>query len=121
MQSFVRIVAGALLLVHGLVHLLYLADDVPEFSLDNSWMISESGARPLALGLMGATVAAFALLALGVWRVPGLAAAWPALAIAASLLSLALLILFWSWTLVFGVLIDIALIVVALARPGWAD
>lgn len=120
METLVRIVAGILLMAHGLVHLLYLADDVPEFSLDNSWLIPESAVRPLALGLMGASVAVFALLALAVWGVPGLAGAWPELAIAASLLSLVLLISFWTWALVFGVLIDVALIVVAAVRPEWA-
>ncbi len=29
----VRVVAGVLLLAHDLVHLLYLAPDVPEFSI----------------------------------------------------------------------------------------
>jgi hypothetical protein len=32
----VRVVAGVLLLAHGLVHLLYLAPDVPEFSKGRS-------------------------------------------------------------------------------------
>ena len=35
--------------------------------------------------------------------------------------SLALLVAFWSWSLVFGVLIDVALIAVALIRPDWTD
>lgn len=120
MDTLIRVIAGVLLLAHGLVHLLYLADDVPEFTLDNSWLVPDSSARPVALALMGATVAAFALLALAVWGVPGLEGAWPALAIAASLISLVLLIAFWSWALVFGVLIDVALITVALIRPDWA-
>jgi len=28
---------------------------------------------------------------------------------------------FWSWSLVFGVLIDLALIAVAMIRPQWSD
>lgn len=59
----------------------------------------------MAMVLMWATVAAFALLGLAVWSVPGLAGAWPGIAIVASVLSLALLVAFWSWSLVFGVLI----------------
>jgi hypothetical protein len=35
MDTFLRIVIGLLLIAHGLVHLLYLTDDVQEFSLDN--------------------------------------------------------------------------------------
>ena len=70
-----RIVTGVLLLAHGLVHFLYIAPDVPEFSLDQSWLVPETARRQLGLGLMVATVAAFALLALAVWVVPWLSAA----------------------------------------------
>ena len=71
--------------------------------------------------LMWATVAAFALLGLAVWGVPGLAEAWPVIAVIASVLSLALLVAFWSWSLVLGVLIDLALITAAVIRPEWTD
>ena len=37
----VRIVAGVLLLAHGSVHLLYLAPDVREFSIDRSWVLPD--------------------------------------------------------------------------------
>lgn len=43
------------------------------------------------------------------------------MAIVASLLSLSLLVVFWSWSLVFGVLIDLALIAAAVIRPEWTD
>lgn len=121
MSTLIRIVIGILLIAHGLVHLLYLTPDVPEFSIEGSWIVPEPASRPVALVLMWATVAAFVLLGLAVWGVPGLAGAWPALAIVASALSLVLLIAFWSWSLVFGVLIDVALIVAALFRPEWTD
>lgn len=117
----VRVVAGVLLLAHGLVHLLYLAPDVPEFSLDQSWLIRASARRPVALVLMAATVASFALVALAVWGVPGLSGVWPALTVVACLLSVALLAAFWDTVLVIGVAIDVALVVIAVARPGWAD
>lgn len=81
----------------------------------------ESARRPVAMVLMLSTVAGFALLALAVWDVPGLANAWPGIAVVASVLSLALLASFWSWSLVFGVLIDVALIAIAVIRPEWAD
>ena len=55
----IRIVVGVLILAHGLVHLLYLARDVPEFSFASSWLVPESARRPVALVLMAATVAAF--------------------------------------------------------------
>jgi len=117
----VRIVTGILLLAHGLVHLLYLASDVREFSLDRSWLVPEAARRPLALGLMAATVAAFLLLALAVWGVPGLSAVWPAVTVVACLLSALLLILFWSMWLALGLAIDLALLAIAVMRPHWAE
>lgn len=121
MGTLLRIVVGFLLIAHGLVHLLYLVDDVQEFSLQNSWLIPESASRPVALVLMWSTIAAFTLLGLAVWGVPGLTSIWPALAIIGSALSLLLLITFWSWSLVFGVLINLAIIAIAVIRPEWTD
>jgi hypothetical protein len=119
MMVVVRIVIGILLVAHGLVHLLYLAPDVPQFSLDRSWL-PEPARRPLGLALMAATVAAFVLLALAVWGVPGPSAAWPAITVLACLLSAGLLAVFWNVQIVFGLAIDVALIVVAVTRPHWA-
>ena len=121
MMVIARIVTGVLLLAHGLVHLLYLAPDVPEFSLDQSWLVQEMARRPLGLGLMVATVAAVMLLALAVWGVPELYAAWPALTIVSCLLSAVLLVLFWDIHLVFGLAINLALLAVVVARPPWAE
>lgn len=121
MDTLLRIVVGILLIAHGLVHLLYLTDDVPEFSLESSWLFPESVSRSLALILMWATIAAFALLGLAVWGVPGLTSIWPALAIIGAALSLLLLVAFWSWSLVFGVLINVAIIAIAVIRPEWTD
>jgi hypothetical protein len=115
----VRIVAGILLLAHGLVHLLYLAPDVSEFSTQRSWLVPEAARQPVALALISATVAASAALALAVWGVPGLAAAWPVLAVLAGALSLVLLVAYWDTWLTAGLAIDCALItlgVVALVR-----
>lgn len=121
MMVVVRVVTGILLLAHGLVHLLYLASDVREFSLARSWLAPETARRPLGIGLMAATVAAFALLALAVWGVPGLSAAWPAVTIVATLLSALLLILFWNTWLALGLAIDLALLAIAVLRPHWAE
>jgi len=116
-----RIVAAVLLVAHGLVHLLYLAHDVREFSLDQSWLVPQRARRPLALGLIVATVAAFTILALAVLGIPGLLAAWPGLTVLACTLSMVLLILFWNRWLVFGLSIDIALLALAVIRPGWLE
>ena len=70
---------------------------------------------------MAATVAGFALVALAVWGVPGLSGVWPALTIGACLLSVALLAAFWDTMLVIGIAIDVALVVIAVTLPAWAD
>ena len=121
MMVVIRIVTGILLLAHGLVHLLYLVPGVPEFSFDRSWLVPEEARRPLGPGLMATTVAAFAILALAVWGVPGLSAAWPALTVVACLLSAVLLVVFWNTWLVFGLAIDVALVAVAVLRPHWTQ
>jgi len=117
----IRVVTGVLLLAHGRVHLLYLAQDVPEFSIQDSWLVPESARRPVALALIAATIAAFAVLALAVWGVPGLSAAWPILAIVASTFSLVLLVAFWDTRVMLGVIIDIALITLAVTQPSWTQ
>jgi hypothetical protein len=117
----VRALVGVLLLAHGLVHLLYLAHDVPEFSLDRSWLVPEGARRAVGAGLVVATIAAFAVLALAVWGVPGLSTAWPAVAAVACLLSVVLLTLFWARQLVFGVAIDLVLLAVAATRPPFLE
>jgi hypothetical protein len=116
-----RVVVGVLLVAHGLVHLLYLAPDVSEFSLDRSWLVPESARRPVAYVLMAATVLAFVLVALCVWQVPGLTSAWPVLTVLAASLSTLLLVLFWSGQLVIGLVINALLVIGALARPGWLE
>lgn len=121
MSVVVRILCGALILAHGLVHLLYLAPDVAEFSLDRSWLVGEPLRRPLGLALMAGTVGAFVMVAFAVWGVPGLAAVWPAVTLVAGLLSAALLITYWNPYLVFGLALDAALVVIAVSRPLWAQ
>ena len=44
----IRIVVGVPLLAHGLVHLLYLARNVPEFSVVSSWLVPDPARRPVA-------------------------------------------------------------------------
>lgn len=119
MAGLIRIVAGALLIAHGLVHLLYLAPDVEEFSVERSWLLPAGIRHAVAAVLMATTVIAFALVGLAVWGVPGLSAVWPTLMIIASALSLGLLVVFWHNRLVFGVAIDLALIAVAVTQPTW--
>jgi hypothetical protein len=83
--------------------------------------VPEPARRPAAIVLVSVTIAAFALLGLAVWGVPGLAAIWPLLAVVGSVASLAVLIAFWDTQLLLGVAIDVAAVVVAIMRPEWAS
>ena len=89
--------------------------------MDRSWLVSGAARRPVALGLLAATIAAFALLALGVWGFPGLSGAWPGFMAAGCLLSMVLLILFWNPRLIVGLAIDIGLLAIAVIRPAWVE
>jgi hypothetical protein len=123
-EALVRIVVGVLLVAHGLVHLLWFApndDPTWPFRLDRSWLLPDATRKPVAVVLVALVVVAFALLGLAVWGVPGLASIWPALAVVGALASLAALVLLFDRQLLWGVAIDVALIVVALWRPGWTD
>ena len=121
MVVVVRILAGLLLIAHGLVHLLYLVDDVSEFDRDESWLVPVGAARGVVNVLLVATIVASVLLGLAVWGMPGLVGLWPALAIVAAGTSLVLLVLFWNWRLMIGVAIDLAIITIALAQPTWTN
>jgi len=124
-NTVIRIVAGLLLIAYGLVHLLYLTPEADNatypFTLRVSWLVPETARRPVAIVLIAATIVVFALIGLAVWGVPGLSGAWPTFTILAASISLALLIAFWDARLIVGVVIDVALIVVALKRAGWTD
>jgi hypothetical protein len=123
-EVLVRIVLGGLLVAHGLVHLMWFApndDPAWPFRLDRSWLMPEAARRPVAIALVALVVAGFALLGLAVWGVPGLTSIWPGLAIGAAVVSLATLVLFWDRQLLWGVAIDVSLIIVGLWRPGWTD
>jgi hypothetical protein len=120
----VRVALGAFLVAHGLVHLLYVVpvqDPGFPFSLKESWMVPETVRHSAGIVLMTSAIAAFALLGLAVWGVPGLSSVWPAIAVVSAALSLALLAAFWDRQLFLGVGIDVALIVLALAHPPWID
>ena len=124
MQTLVKVVVGVLLVAHGLVHLMFFVtndDRSWPFRLDRSWLVPQAARRPVALVLIAATVLAFVLLGLAVWGVPGLATAWPALALAAAAASLAVLVVFWDTRLLWGVAIDVVLVVLAVWRPEWTE
>lgn len=108
---------AAFLIAHGLVHAaIWLApasDDVP-FDVRHSWLLGELGSSALVVALVAAAVFVVA----GVGFLAG-APWWPGVLLAASVISLALLVVtFTPWWL-FGVGINVALAAVAL-RELWA-
>ena len=121
MTVVIRVVAGILLIAHGLVHLLYLVDDVSEFRLEDSWLVPDNASRPVAITLMTATIVASVLVGLEIWGVPRLSSIWDMYTVAAAVTSLALLFAFWGNRLVFGVALDVALIAVVVMRPEWTQ
>lgn len=125
MPTWMRVLAGLFLVAHGLVFMLYLVKEPNDpkwpFTFDKSWLVPDASRRSLGIVLMILTIALFVLLALAVWGVPGLAGVWSMLAIAAALVSAILLVAFWQPQLVIGILIALALAVIAVAKPGWTD
>lgn len=111
----IRILIAALLVGHGLVHAIMFAlpysaqaaADLP-FNPSHSWLIGETR----AFGFVSALVVTLGFIASGVGYLSR-ADWWPYITVVAALLSLALLVLYFSrWWLV-GHAINIALIVFA--------
>jgi hypothetical protein len=122
MSMVIRVVVGFLLVAHGLVHLVFISEDVTQFAFDGSWLLHDGGtAHSVGFALMAGSVGAFALAGASVWGVPGLARWWAALTIIAATLSLLLLAVFWQPDRVFGVTIDVVLLVVAVVQPGFTE
>lgn len=117
----IRIVVGLLLVAHGLVHLIFLADDVAEFTFESSWLVPYGAERRVGVALMAIAVGLFTLAGLAVWGVPGVAGLWPALAISGAVVSLLLLVTFWDAQMLYGTAINLSLIVVAVMQPGLAE
>jgi len=124
------LVTAGLLLGHGLIHLFFVAGKPaptaggPEwpFELSRSWILTPlripTGlAQVLGRGLVAATVAAFAVVALvaGGLLPSGL---WTAVVVIAGAASLGLLGLFFRPWLVLGVAIDVVLMWVVVVA-GW--
>lgn len=123
-EAVIRGVVGVLIIAHGLVHTLYFASskdaDWP-FRLDRSWLLPEQVRRPLGTTVIALTVLAFVAVGLAIWGAPGFAPRWPALTIWAAALSLVMLVAFWDRQLIWGVAIDLGLLLLAVWRPDWTD
>lgn len=121
----VRILLGLALLGHGLIHIGYLTPDPDDprypFTLDDSWLLPSSVRRGVGSALAIITVVAFAALALAAWGVPSLDSMWSLLIVVGGSASLILLVAFWHPWIVVGIVVDVSLLVLTLAVPGWWD
>jgi hypothetical protein len=129
-----RLVFGAFIVLHGLVHVLYLGHGRRLFELqagllwpDGSWafsrLVGDAATRELAsvacaLAAVGFVAGGVGLLANQAW--------WRPVVAGAAIFSAVLYILFWDGELSklhdkggVGLLIDLAILVVVLT-PGWA-
>jgi hypothetical protein len=120
-----ELATGAFLILHGLVHLSYLAPKVDDphypFVPERSWVATaahlEVGtARSVFSALAVATAIAYAAAGVGLVLDAGW---WPALAVAGSIGSLTVLLLGFHPWLVLGVAIDVGVIALALSG-GWS-
>lgn len=118
-----RTLFGIALLVHGAIHLLWLApkplDPKYPFRWHSPWLSDVTVAK-----LQGALIAVILLVflgyvvaALGLWGMPALAGAWGAAAVLASVLSVAVTAVLWNSQFVFNPVIDAA--IVAVVFLGW--
>jgi hypothetical protein len=113
-----RILFGLFLMAHGLIHASYLtpapsgAGPSWPFDLGRSALLGALGEptlRVLGTGLAAVTIATFLLAGVAfLWL--GMGDGWVALAIAGSVASLLLLVIFWHPWLALGVAIDLALL-----------
>ena len=117
-----RILAGLFLIAHGLVHLLYLGprpEDDPSYPFvpEDRWLPRAIGLQPSAAKALAGTLAVVCMVALVVSGIALLANAelWQPMAVAGSVVSLVLMLLFFHPWLAFGIAIDVAIIVSVLS------
>jgi hypothetical protein len=125
-SALLRLVTGAFLILHGLIHLGAAVAPRPGASQEGLWSFFTPDSRlPRGQGTQAMSPVAIALFVLatvgfvlaGLVELIGLEA-WRVLAIASALDSLLLLILYWHRLLEVGVLLNVA-ILVALLWARW--
>jgi hypothetical protein len=128
-----RWVLAAILFGHGWVHFMFLfpkpgtpegGKTAPEwpFDLQASWIAARSGSGPAAFVAAGRVLAVvtFVLSVLAALATVGIlvpAAWWEGLVVVSSLASLVMLVVWFAPMLLLGILIDVALIWLAIAGP----
>jgi hypothetical protein len=110
-----RILAGAFLIAHGLVHLAIWVPRTkdPPFDVNHSPLIGDARGPALSLAILAAIlliVGGLALLVQASW--------WPTMTIAAAAVSAALLLVTFSPWLLIGLAINASIIVLASGARG---
>ncbi len=121
-----RTLIGIFLIAHGLVHSGLAAAPIPNdpaskpgtffTSVTRSWLLTGmrldgAAIRNVGFGLVGLATLSFLMTGLGVLGVPGLHAIWRGLAVLSASLSLVLLVVFWHPWLIFGIALDLGMLV----------
>jgi hypothetical protein len=119
-----RALFGLVLVVHGLIHLTWVAPkpDDPSYPFRLTHPAVFKRIDPKAVAGVGAALVlvstlSFLVAALGVWGVPGFEEVWRVAAILGSALSLIVVATFWHRWLLVGPILDLAIIVAAVV--GW--
>lgn len=108
-----RLAVGGLLFVHGFVHVRLWLWGVGDRPPNQSWLIGDARAAPVALAVLAGT----ALMVAGAGAVAG-QDWWPSVALAGSLVSVALIALVFNRGLSIGLAIDAVVIALALRARG---
>jgi hypothetical protein len=115
---------GLVLVVHGLIHLTWIAPkpDDPSYPFRLSHPALFRRANPKFVAGIGAALVlvstlAFLIAGVGVWGVPGFAGIWRGAAVVGSALSLVVVATFWHRWLLVGPILDVVIIIAAVL--GW--
>ena len=118
-----RFLFGALLLVHGLIHIAWFApkpaDPRYPFTWRSPWFpkASEATLKAVAIPVIVVVIVGFAVSALGVWGVGELAEVWGLTALVSASASVFVTLLLWHPWFVAAPPIDAAIIATVLM--GW--
>jgi hypothetical protein len=113
------IVIGFLLIIHGIAHMT-LPTGWDTSASENSWLLGNLGLNASAIHTFSMVLSIIVLL---IFLASGVAlfahlSWWRVLAVSASIISLVMILLFWRSNMVFGVVINVG-VIIALFVAHW--
>jgi hypothetical protein len=120
-----RVLFGLLLLVHGAIHLAWLAPQPQDpkwpFAWKSPWLpsVPEETLRPVGTAAIALMMLCFVVAALGVWGVGFLAGVWVPAVVLGSALSFLVIGVLWHPWFVVGPTVD--LLIAAAALFNWVQ